>query len=54
LEEERQLTSERLADPATHRDPGEERRLLGRLNAIEVELAATYAAWVELEGSTER
>jgi ATP-binding cassette subfamily F protein 3 len=54
LEDERQLTSARLADPATHRDQGEERRLLDRLSEIEVELASTYAAWVELEGITDR
>jgi hypothetical protein len=49
LEDERQLTSERLADPATHRDSDEEQRLLDRLGELEVELASTYAAWVELE-----
>ena len=50
LEDERQLTSKRLADPATHRDSDEEQRLLDRLGELEVELASTYAAWVELEG----
>jgi ATP-binding cassette subfamily F protein 3 len=54
LEDEHQLASERLSDPATHRDQGEEQRLIARLSDIEAELASTYGAWVELEGSTER
>ena len=54
LEAERQRVGTRLMDPATHRAADEERGLLQRLGEIEKELASTYSAWVELEGSTER
>jgi ATP-binding cassette subfamily F protein 3 len=54
LEAERQALTDRLADPATHRQPTLEGSLLERLGEVERELQAGYAAWVELEGSTER
>ncbi|MHB1500839.1 MAG: ABC-F family ATP-binding cassette domain-containing protein, partial [Candidatus Dormibacteria bacterium] len=54
LEGERQALTDRLADPATHRQPNLEGDLLSRLAAVEQLLQLAYAAWVELEGSTER
>ncbi len=54
LESERQALTDRLADPATHRQPTLEGDLLNRLAAVEQQLQLAYAAWVELEGSTER
>lgn len=54
LEVERQELTDRLADPATHRMKDRESELLRRLEVIEAELAAGYAAWVELEARTER
>ncbi|MHB1576183.1 MAG: ABC-F family ATP-binding cassette domain-containing protein [Candidatus Dormibacteria bacterium] len=54
LEAERHALTDRLADPATHRQPSLEQGKLDRLAEVEQELQTTYAAWVELEGSTER
>ncbi len=54
MEAERQALTDRLADPATHRQPSLEQDLLDRLAEMESELQGAYAAWVELEGSTER
>ncbi|MDA8333212.1 MAG: ABC-F family ATP-binding cassette domain-containing protein [Candidatus Dormibacteraeota bacterium] len=54
LEGERQTLTDRLADPATHRNQDLEASLLQRLSQLEQELQSAYAAWVALEGSTER
>jgi len=54
LEDERQALTDRLADPATHRNKELEASLLERLTGLEQDLQRAYAAWVALEGSTER
>ncbi len=54
LEAERQELTRRLASPTTYRQPGGGDTLVERLRAVEAELEASYATWVELDGATER
>ena len=54
LEAERQELTRQLSAPTTYREPGAGQPLVERLRAVEAELEASYATWLELEGSTER
>jgi ATP-binding cassette subfamily F protein 3 len=54
LESERQELTLRLASPNTYRQPGGGDALVERLRAVEAELEASYATWVELDGTTDR
>ncbi len=54
LEAERQELTRRLGTPTTYREPGVGDAVVERLRAVEQELEASYATWVELEGTTER
>ncbi len=54
LEAERLDLTRRLASPTTYRQAGAGDTLVERLRAVEAELEASYATWVELEGTTER
>ncbi len=54
LEGERAELSRRLADPETYRSAGGESALVERLREVEGELETSYAAWIDLEGRTER
>ncbi len=54
LEAERQELTRRLGAPTTYREPGAGDSLVQRLRAVETELEASYATWVELEGTTDR
>ncbi|MGA9775427.1 MAG: ABC transporter C-terminal domain-containing protein, partial [Candidatus Dormiibacterota bacterium] len=54
LEGERAELSRRLTDPETYRSAGGESALVERLRQVEGELETSYAAWIDLEGRTER
>lgn len=54
LEEERSELTQKLADPSTYRTSSGDGPLVNRLRAVEAELESAYAAWVELDGSTDR
>ena len=54
LEEERSELTRKLADPSTYRTSSGDGPLVNRLRAVEAELESAYAAWVELDGSTDR